>query len=103
MSRGPFFSVAKCTWELTICSLKHIQQSYLCLSPIPLWLRWLLKTLEDVNHQNEIPAELSQAEGRKLHCEIHILIWNNEELPQQWNKPITEPVYKKGDMTDYCY
>ena len=36
MSRGPFFSVAKCTWELTICSVTHTQQSYLCLSPVPL-------------------------------------------------------------------
>jgi hypothetical protein len=67
---------------------------------VPLWLRWLLKSLEDVNQQNRIPAALSQAEGRKLHSEIHILIWNNEELPQQCNKLITEPVYKKGDMTD---
>jgi len=66
-------------------------------------LRWLLKSLEDANHQNEIPAELRQADDRKLHSEIHILIWNKEELPQQWNKPITEPVYKKGDTTDYCY
>ena len=99
MCRGPFFSVAECTWELTLCSLKYIQLSYLCLSPVPLWFRWLLKSLEDVNHHNQIPAELSQDEGKKLHSEIHILIWNNEELPQQWNKLITEPVYKKGDMT----
>jgi hypothetical protein len=63
-------------------------------------LRWQLKSLEDVNHQYQISAELSQAEGRKLHSEIHILIWNNEELPQQWNKLINEPVYKKGGMTD---
>jgi hypothetical protein len=63
-------------------------------------VEWLLKSLEDVNHQNQIPAELCQAERRKLHSEIHILIWNNEELPQKWNKLITEPVYKKGGMTD---
>jgi len=100
MSRGPFFLVAECTWELTLCSLKYTQQNYLCLSPVPLWLRWQLKSLEDVNHQYQIPAELIQAEGRKLHSEIHILIWNNEELPQQWNKLINEPVYKKADMTD---
>ena len=73
-------------------SLKYIQQSCLCLSPVPLWLRWLPKILEDVDHQNQIPAELSHAEGRKLHSEVHILIWNNEELPQQWNKLITEPI-----------
>jgi hypothetical protein len=59
-----------------------------------------LKTLEDVNHQNQVPAELSQSEGRTMYSEIHILIWNNEKFPQQWNEPITEPVYKKGDMTD---
>jgi hypothetical protein len=63
-------------------------------------LRWQLKSPEDVNHQYQIPAELIQAEGRKLHSEIHIRIWNNEELPQQWNKLINEPVYKKADMTD---
>jgi hypothetical protein len=35
---------------------------------------------------DEIPAELTQSEGRTIHCEIHNLInsiWNKEELPHR--------------------
>jgi hypothetical protein len=28
------------------------------------------------------------------------LLWNKEELPQQWKEPIIVPMYKKGDKTD---
>jgi hypothetical protein len=27
-------------------------------------------------------------------------VWNNKELPQQWNESVIEPTYKKGDKTD---
>jgi hypothetical protein len=38
---------------------------------------------------DQIPAELIQAGGKKLHLEIHKLIkliWNKEELPHQWRQ-----------------
>jgi hypothetical protein len=52
---------------------------------------------------DQIPAELIQAEGEALECEIHKLInsiWNKEELPDQWNESIIVPVHKKCDKTD---
>jgi hypothetical protein len=57
---------------------------------------------------DEIPAELIQAGGKILLFAIHKLfnsVWNNEELPDQWEKSIIVPVHKKGDKTNcnnYC-
>jgi hypothetical protein len=48
--------------------------------------------------------ELIQAEGDTLRLETHMLIkliWNKEELPQQWKELIVVPMYKKGDKTHY--
>jgi hypothetical protein len=28
------------------------------------------------------------------------LIWNKEELPEEWKESYIEPIYKKGDKTD---
>jgi len=28
------------------------------------------------------------------------LIWNKEELPEEWKESIIVPIYKKGDNTD---
>jgi hypothetical protein len=50
-----------------------------------------------------IPAELYQAGGDTLVSVIHkliALIWNKEELPDQWKESIIVPVHKKGDKTD---
>ena len=36
---------------------------------------------------DQIPAEVTEAGGRKIRYEIHKLIisvWNNEELPEEW-------------------
>jgi sorting nexin-29 len=55
---------------------------------------------------DQIPAELIQAGGEKLHSEFHKLIkliWNKEELPHQWKESIMVPIHKKGDKTDCSY
>jgi hypothetical protein len=52
---------------------------------------------------DQIPAELIQAGGETLRSEIHkliMLIWNKEELPQQWKESIVVRIHKKGDKTD---
>jgi hypothetical protein len=50
---------------------------------------------------DQIPAELIQAGGNTLCSEIHKLIWNKEELPEQWKESsVIVPVYKKGDETE---
>jgi hypothetical protein len=52
---------------------------------------------------DQIPAELIQAGGETLRSEIHKLIkliWNKEELPDQWKESIVVPIYKKGDKSD---
>jgi len=51
---------------------------------------------------DQIPAELINAGGGTIHCEIHklvISIWNKEELPDKWKELIIVPVYKKGDKS----
>ena len=51
----------------------------------------------------QISAELFRAGGRTIRYEIHQLInsiWNKEELPEEWNKQVIVPIYKKGDKTE---
>lgn len=43
----------------------------------------------------QIPAEQTQLGGKTVNS-----IWHEEECPQQWNKPINGPTYKKGARTD---
>jgi len=52
---------------------------------------------------DQIPAEFIRAGGRKIRSETHKLIhsiWNQEEIPVEWIKPIILPRYKKGDKTE---
>jgi len=52
---------------------------------------------------DQIPAELIKARGRTICSEIHkhiISIWNKKKLPEERNKLIIVPVYKKGNKTD---
>jgi hypothetical protein len=49
---------------------------------------------------DNIPPEMLKHGGRTLRQKLHkliLMIWNNEQLPQQWNEGIFCPVYKKGD------
>ena len=49
---------------------------------------------------DNIPPELLKHGGRTLKQKLHkliLMIWNNEQLPQQWNEGIICPVYKEGD------
>jgi hypothetical protein len=49
---------------------------------------------------DQIPAELTKAGGRTVRSEIHKLnnlIWNKEELCEDWKESIIVPIYKKGD------
>ena len=61
-------------------------------------LKWHKAT--GVDH---IPSELIQAGGGKLYEVIHkliVLIWNKEELPQEWKESIIVPIHKTGDRMD---
>jgi hypothetical protein len=49
---------------------------------------------------DQIPAELIQAGGEILCSKNHKLIWNKEELPDQWTEFIIVPIHKNGDKTD---
>jgi len=54
---------------------------------------------------DQILAEMVNAGGKTIRCEIHKLIisvWNKEELPEEW-KELIVPLYKKGDKTDCSY
>jgi hypothetical protein len=46
------------------------------------------------------PPELLKHRGRTLKQKLYrliLMIWNNEQVPQQWNEGIICPVYKKDD------
>jgi len=52
---------------------------------------------------DHIPSKLIHAGGDKLYEEIHkliLLIWNKEELPQEWKESVIVPIHKKGDRMD---
>jgi hypothetical protein len=52
---------------------------------------------------DQIPAELTQAEGETLRFEIHkliSLIWNKEGLSHQWKESIVVPIHKEYGITD---
>jgi hypothetical protein len=49
---------------------------------------------------DNIHSELLKHGGRTLKQKLHeviLMIWNNDQLPQQWNEGIICPVYKKSD------
>jgi hypothetical protein len=51
-----------------------------------------------------IPAELIKAGVKTLQSTIHKLfnsIRRKKEFPDQWKESIIEPIYKKGNKTDY--
>jgi len=49
---------------------------------------------------DNISPELLKHGGRTLKQKLYkliLMIWNNKQLPQQWNEGIICPVYKKDD------
>ena len=49
---------------------------------------------------DNIPPELLKHGGRALRQKLHkliLMIWNNQQLPQQWNEGTVCPVYERGD------
>jgi len=49
---------------------------------------------------DNIPPELLKCGSRTLKQKLYkliLMIWNNKQLPQQWNEGIISPVCKKGD------
>jgi hypothetical protein len=47
---------------------------------------------------DQIPAELIKAGGRTIHSEIYKrinLIWNKEELPEEWKELIILPIIRR--------
>jgi hypothetical protein len=56
--------------------------------------------LNKVAGSDNITPELVKHDGRTLRQKLHkliLMIWNNKQLPQQWNEGIICAVYKKGD------
>jgi hypothetical protein len=50
---------------------------------------------------DKILAELIQAGEETLLPAIHrLIVWNKEELPDQWKESITVPVHKKDNKND---
>jgi hypothetical protein len=52
---------------------------------------------------DQIPAELINAGGRIVSCEIHkhISIWNKEELPEECKESNIVLIYNKGGNSDF--
>lgn len=49
---------------------------------------------------DEIPAELIKHSNESLMTELHHIcteVWNNEEMPAEWNTGLICPIHKKGD------
>ena len=77
--------------------ISGVQQTIIFHGFMCLWNN--LKLNKAVGPDN-IPPELLKHGGRTLKQKLHKLIpmiWNNEQLPQQWNEGIICQVYKKGD------
>jgi hypothetical protein len=56
--------------------------------------------LNNAAGSDDIPPQLLKLRGKTLRQKLYKLIpmiWNNEQVPQQWNEGIICPVYKKGD------
>jgi hypothetical protein len=47
-------------------------------------------------HVGQIPAAIIKAGCKTIRCEIHKhinLIWNKEELPEEWKESVIVPIY----------
>ena len=56
--------------------------------------------LNEAAGSDKIPPLMLKHGGRTLEQKLYkltLMIWNNEQVPQQWNEGIICPIYKKGD------
>lgn len=75
---------------LNVHGVNYIRQTEIFtakyLSLVTWRLRLVLKSLKDINKIDQIPAEMIQAGNRRLHSELHELIYsmcNKDKLHQQ--------------------
>jgi len=55
--------------------------------------------------EESVTLELIKYGGRKLWNRIHQLIkiiWETEQMPQEWGTAIIFPIYKQGDKLECC-
>jgi len=103
-------------WKDYFCKILHISESTDIQTikrertnnqpqiPLPSYnaIRFIINNLKlnKAAGSDNTPPELLKHRGRTLKRKLYrliLMIWNNEQVPQQWNEGIICPVYKKDD------